>query len=692
MSIESDFADGVAFHQFGKLDQAEACYQQVLRDQPSHAGAMHYLGLIAHQRGSFNLAVERISRAIERSGDSAPPEYHVNLANALKRAGQFDAAQIAYERALSLRPDMALAWFNLGLLQRQLGAIDNAIISLQQACAAAPTQVEAWLELGECYLGRSEDVAAVSCFDRALSLAAKMSGELEIQSRIGRSLVLARRYQSAIKVLERVQASRPNDFDLLLALGCAQSGQSRLTDAERTFGRANKIKPGDIACADNLATVFKDQGQVEQAAGIYRDVLKAEEPDLAVWSNYLFTMLYSDQITPNALYVEHFRAFGLISTIQSEKSLSAPAAPCRKKLKVGYVSADLFNHPVAYFLIGILRHHDPSAVEVFVYDNGVVADGWTQRLKLVAPHWCQIRNLSDQELLQQIERDQIDVLIDLAGHTADNRLAAFSRRAAPVQVSYLGYPFSTATPNMDWRVVDAVVDPPGAENYSTERLWRLPRSYYAYTAPADTPESNGLPAGRNGFLSFGVCSNLAKVTPSTLSHWAKILSAFPGACLHWRAKAFADARVKSRMIDQLVARGVPKKKLFLQAWAESGTRWHFYHQIDIALDTYPYNQATNTCEALWMGVPTLTVAGEMHRSRMGASILTAAGLPDWIIPSPLSIDAWLLGPSRNLTALPQLAELRSGLRGRISSSELFDANQLACLLEEAYREMFARSV
>lgn len=692
MSIESDFAEGVACHQLGNLDQAEACYQQVLRNQPAHAGATHYLGLIAHQRGSFDLAVEKISRAIDLAGEVTPPEFHVNLANALKRTGQLDAAQLAYQRALSLRPEMPLAWFNLGLLQRQLGAIDQAILSLQQACAAAPALAEAWLELGECYLARSEDVAAVSCFDRALNLAAKTPGAHEIEIRIGRSLVLVRRYQSAIKVLERVQAFRPADFDLLLALGCAQSGYGRLTDAERTFGKANKIRPGDIACADNLATVYKDQGQAELAVGIYRDLLGTAEVDAAVWSNYLFTLLYSDREPPGALYFEHLRVFGQSSTAPLPNSVPAPANPGRKKLRIGYVSGDLFNHPVAYFLSGILRHHDPSVVEVFVYDNGLIADEWTQRLKLAVPHWCRIRSLSDQEFLEQIGRDRIDVLIDLAGHTADNRLAVFSRRAAPVQVSYLGYPFSTAAPNMDWRVVDTIVDPPGAENYSTERLWRLPRSYYAYSAPIDAPETNDLPAVKNGFLTFGVCSNLAKVTASTLDHWAKILCAFPGAALQWRAKAFADVRVRSTMIEQLAARGISKKKLFLQPWAESGRRWHFYHQIDAALDTYPYNQATNTCEALWMGVPTLTVAGETHRSRMGASILTAAGLPDWIVSSPQSIDDWLQSASGTFAIPTYLAELRSGLRERIRSSELLDAEQLARLLEEAYCEMFAGSI
>lgn len=691
MTIESDFSDGVVFHQHGQLDQAESCYQRVLLGQPSHAGAMHYLGLIAHQRKFFDLAVERISRAIELSGDSAPAEYHVNLANALKRTGQLDAAQRAYERALFLQPGMALAWFNLGLLQRQLGVNDKAISSLQQACTHAPSLVEAWLELGECYLGRGEDVAAVNCIDRALSLAANGPSAPDIYLRSGRNLVVARRYQSAIKVLERVQAVRPDDFDLLISLGCAQSGYGRLTDAERTFVKAGKIIPGDIACADNLATVYKDQGQTELAVGIYREVLKYSHIDPAVWSNYLFTLLYSDRMTPDALYAEHLRAFGQSSTVEPEKSVPVSEIPRREKLRIGYVSADLFNHPVAYFLSGILRHHDPSAVEVFVYDNGAVSDGWTQQLKLAVPHWRQIRNLSDEELQRQISRDQIDVLVDLAGHTADNRLAAFARRVAPVQVSYLGYPFSSATPNMDWRVVDAMVDPEGAERFSTERLWRLPRSYYAYSAPADTPEINELPADKNGFLTFGVCSNLAKVTATTLDHWASILQAFPGACLQWRAKAFADARVKARMIDSLVARGISKRKIVLQAWVDSGTRWHFYHQIDIALDTFPYNQATNTCEALWMGVPTLTVAGEMHRSRMGASILTAAGLPDWIISSPQSIDAWLLAASGTLTARPRLAALRSGLRERIKSSELFDADQLARLLEDAYREMAARA-
>ena len=696
MGVETIFREGVAQHQAGHLERAEACYQSVLAAQPVHADALHYLGLIAFQRGQFALAVAQIARAIELA-PSPPAEFHVNLGNALKRAGFLDRAEAAYRAAVHSCPDLSAAWFNLALLLRASGDVLGAISALQSACHVPAPLSAAWVELGECHAAGGDDRSALACFEQIMPLLAARQaapGLIGLGIRVGRALVGLARYEPAAKLLEQYRALCPDDIDLLNALGCAQAGLGRLSDAERNLARAHFLRPESVVAADNLACVLKDSGRVEAALAIYRAVLASPGADAGLWSNYLFTLLYSDQLKPEEVLAEYRRVGRSLSPPGSRALAADASARPHRPLRLGYLSGDFRNHPVAYFVAGIFRHHDPAKVDVHVYDNSAVGDSWTERLKALVPRWRSVRGLSDRQLAEQIKQDEIDVLIDLSGHTADNRLAAMALRPAKIQVTYLGYPFSTGVPWIDWRIVDSITDPPGTEDCASERLLRLPRSYYAYSPPDDAPEPSELPMQKNGYLTFGVCSNLAKVSPTTLKIWASLLHSFPQAHLFWRAKAFADPRVRRTMTNALQKFGIDHKRLKLAPWAAHADRWQAFHKIDVALDTYPYNQATNTCEALWMGVPTLSIVGAAHSSRMGASILTDAGLAEWVFGLDDCLNAT---PEWKLTIFPLLerdflAGLRRTLRSRLLQSRLFDTAGAARDIEAACCTMFEASV
>lgn len=696
MSVELTFLDGVALHQAGQLDQAALRYQAVLAADPAHADALHYSGLIAFQRGAPAEAVDLITRAIgfaEQGGRMVPAEYQINLGNALKRTGRVAEALAAYRKAVLIRPDLSAVWFNMALVQRASGALPEAITSLEAACRGAPPLPRAWVELGECFAASGNDSEALRCFEHLLPLFGASPGSAELfdlACRVGRSLVEMGRYDAAVKVLEPLRNARPDDVECLNVLGCALSGLGRLTAAESCLARAHGLVPIDSRITDNLACALKDSGRNQEALALYRDLLEKGPVDAGVWSNYLFTLLYSDRCSVEQVVVEHRRFAQSMMVAGSGAAVShRPESPPHRPLRLAYLSGDLHNHPVAYFMHAFFRCHDPSRVSVSVYDNGAVADEWSARLKQHVKHWRPVRALSDEQLAAQIRHDGIDVLIDLSGHTAENRLAALATHPARVQASYLGYPFSTGLPWIDWRIVDSITDPPGSDLISCERLYRLPRSYYVYSVPDGAPAVSELPAQKNGFLTFGVCSNLAKVTPATLDFWASLLRQSRNARLYWRTRAFADPAVRRSMTEALVQRGIARKRLSLEGWAAHADRWSAFHKVDVALDTYPYNQATNTCESLWMGVPTLSVAGTGHPSRMGASILGEAGLQEWVFefdqyknaPEPFfDRVSSLLDPGR-------LSALRRGLRDRLQQSRLMDGNDAARAIENACQAM-----
>jgi predicted O-linked N-acetylglucosamine transferase (SPINDLY family) len=356
-----------------------------------------------------------------------------------------------------------------------------------------------------------------------------------------------------------------------------------------------------------------------------------------------------------------------------------------RRLRIGYVSPDFGDHPVGRFLLPLLEQHDRSQLEIFCYSNSPANDRLTARLRAGADQWRNIMGLSDESVAGQIRGDAIDILVDLSGHTSGNRLLVFARKPAPVQVSYLGYPATSGLSAIDYRLTDPLSDPPGATDpFHVETLYRLPHTNWCFE-PQASPVLTAPPSTRTGHLTFGSFSNFAKITPPLLQLWRRILDAVSNSRMVLKNSSLQPASVRERIRIHLNAQGINDRVDLLGPQPDYANHLNQYQQMDIALDTFPYNGTTTLCDALWMGVPAITLSGQSHVSRVGLSLLTNIGLPELIAATPdeyvdIAVDL-AKDPHR-------LATLRSTLRDRMTKSPLMDAPKFARDVEAAYRHMW----
>lgn len=358
-----------------------------------------------------------------------------------------------------------------------------------------------------------------------------------------------------------------------------------------------------------------------------------------------------------------------------------------RRLRIGYVSADFRMHSVGYFLSAIFLNHDAASVETFCYSGCTDEDEQTGFFRSHAAHWRSTTGLDDSEFAAQIRTDAIDILVDLSGHTYGHRLEVFARKPAPLQVTWLGYPDTTGLSAIDYRLTDPIVDPPGAaDSASSERLFRLPDGFHCYTAPVAAPDVSRLPAERNGFVTFGSFNNLAKVNHQVLDAWAGVLKEVAGSHLILKSTRLLDPEMRRRVLRLLEHRGIASDRVrLIGKLPTAADHLAVYGEVDIALDTFPYNGATTTCEALWMGVPVVTLAGDRHAGRVGASMLSQVGLQDLV--TERSQD-YIATAARLAADLSALAVLRTGLRGRLAASPLCDGPRFTRQLEAAFRTMW----
>jgi predicted O-linked N-acetylglucosamine transferase (SPINDLY family) len=352
------------------------------------------------------------------------------------------------------------------------------------------------------------------------------------------------------------------------------------------------------------------------------------------------------------------------------------------------VSADFRRHSVAYFVEHVLAAHDRSRFDVWCYATQEKYDAVSERIRSSVDGWVDAGSLSDEELSARIAEDGIDLLVDLSGHTAGNRLPVFARRPARVQATWLGYPTTTGLRAIDFRVSDWAVDPQGYDRFSSERVLRMPASYFCYGAPRESPDPGLPPALATGMVTFGSFNNLAKLSGATMRLWARVLEAVPGSRLLVKSKALVDEHTRDDLRERFERLGVSAERLEFRGWMEE-TSAHLavYNEVDIALDSFPYNGATTTCEALWMGVPVLTLAGESHAARAGSSILRAAGREEWVA----SRTGEFIDKAATLAGDPVLlSRHRAGLRAQLRASELMNVEQFDRALEEHYLQMLAR--
>lgn len=631
----------------GRLADAESSYLDVLRGQPERADAWHLLGVIAYQRGQCDAAIERIARAIELSPQVA--NFYNSLGSVCQKQRRFSDALTAYHRALELQPTSSETHANLAMTLLAMGQMQSAISSLRTVIALDPVNVAAHILLADALRIMGNDDEATTIALRAVELDpadARAHGQLAV-------------------VLRRV---------------------GRTTEAIQACRRALELAPGVAGTNNNLAQLLKDQGRLRDALVCYRRAIQLDPADARTHSNLLFSLHYLDAYDARTVFAEH-RLWA-----ERHGSRDAARAPMvdrnpERRLRLGYVSADLKSHSVAFFLEPLLAAHNRRAFEVVCYSNSFTTDTTTARLRALTDAWHDIASLSDEQAHALIASHAIDILVDLSGHTKGNRLPLFTRKPAPVQVTYLGYPDTTGSDAIDYRFTDARADPPGnTEQFHSEQLLRLRDGFLCYQPPQSCPQVGQLPMLQSGRVTFGSFNKLAKVSPTVIGHWADILAAVANSRLLLKSSTLADSGTREHLRQQFHARGIPAERLELIGWTPATLdHLNLYGEVDIALDTFPYHGTTTTCEALWMGVPVVTLAGPVHVSRVGVSLLHTAGLVELIAESP---QDYVRKAVELATDSDRLTSLRGTLRARVQASPLTDAQRIVSTIEDAYRCMW----
>ena len=467
---------------------------------------------------------------------------------------------------------------------------------------------------------------------------------------------------------------------LVSALAAAEDYESAREEGERLV----RVTPRLAEAHVNLGHVLRNQGYLREALDSYRRALELDPGHAEARSSLLLALNYSTEHSPGDIFSEHL-AFG-------ERCGPAPAAPAPdpawpRRLRIGYVSPDLRSHVVTCFMLPALARHDRERFEIFCYYTYPDADSVTHFLRPLVEHWSDCGRLPDADLAARIRADRIDILVDLAGHMAYQRLNVFAQRPAPVQATYLGYPNTTGLRAVDYRIGDAWVDPPGeSDRYYTERVARLGRAFVCYRPGPDIHEVVRLPASQAGRVTFGCFNNFQKLSEPFYAAAARVLAAVPKSRLLLKARPLASRQVAEAVRARFAAAGISADRLVLRGWSPR-VEDHLgeYREVDIALDSFPYNGTTTTCEAMWMGAPVVTLRGDRHAGRVGASLLNAVGLPELVARDA---DEYVRIAAGLAADLRKLGDLRAGMRDRLRQSPLMDEKGFVGELERCYLEMW----
>jgi predicted O-linked N-acetylglucosamine transferase (SPINDLY family) len=670
---------GIVYVHQRKLQEASDRFRHAVQVQPGLVQAHNNLGNVLREQGRFQEALQSYKAALQLKPDFA--EVHNNLGNVYRDLGELSKAAAGYQQALRLKPNYPEAHNNLGHALQQMGQTQNAIVCFQQALRLRPDFALAHSNLGIAYLqlGQTGDAVA-SCRQGVMH----QPSLPEAHHHLGVALAGQGRLADAVLSFQEALRLKPNYFEAFNDRGVAYAEQGTLEEALASFREAVRIVPTYAEALNNQGNVLKEQGRLDEALPCFQQAVALRPAHMAFHSNLLFALHYHENFDPETVFREHCRwaKQHLPALLPAARPFACDRNPDRP-LHVGYVSPDFRNHVVAFFIEPVLAGHDPQQFQFFAYANVLRPDVTTQRLEALADRWRNIVGLSDAEACDLIRSDGIDILVDLAGHSANNRVTLFARKPAPIQVAHFGYPNTTGLTAIDYRITDAKADPPGmTESWYTEQLVRLPEIAWCYQ-PSTSPEVGALPARQAGHVTFGSLNNLTKVTPAVIALWARIMHAAPGAKL----MLLTQPGGRQRLLEAFQRHGVTPERLLLVGKQTRDKYLELYNAIDIGLDPFPYNGGVTTCDALWMGVPVITLAGNAYVSRQGVSLLTNVHLPELIAATT---DDYVAIAQRLANDLSGLEQMRASLRQHMARSPVVDGLSFTRRLQQAYREMWRR--
>jgi protein O-GlcNAc transferase len=597
-----------------------------------------------HQSGNLAQA-EALYRQILQADPRHAPALHL-LGSLAHQTGHHDAAVALIGQAIAINPLASIFHFNLGLVHKKLRHWTEAAACFQQALQINPQHVDASIYLGQVFIEQGQLAEAIECHRQALYI-------------------------------------NPNHSGLHVNMGNAYVAKGLLDEAEECFRQALAVDRYHAGAHLNLGNTLLDQGRLDKALASYQNALAANPSLHDAHSNLVYTLHFCPDLEPADLLKEHRRwnqlyAQPLAKFLQPHDNDKAP----ERRLRIGYLSPELRAHPVGRFLLPLLQNHDQANFEIFCYSAVQVPDQVTDHCRAHADVWRDCQAASDEQIAGMIRQDRIDILVDLTMHMAGRRLLVFARKPAPIQVCYLAYCGTTGLDTMDYRFTDPYLDPPAHERFYTEKSIHLPETYWCYHPLVKTPEVATPPALVAGQVTFGCLNNFCKVTSPTLESWALLLSQVPNS----RLILFAGAgRHRERVRGVFANHDVAAERIQFMSGVPLAEYFRFYGDIDIALDPFPYGGGTTTCDALWMGVPVVSLAGAAAVGRGGLSILSNIGLPELVASS---IEEYIRIAVKLARDLPRLAEVRAGLRERMLQSPLMNAPRFARNVEAAYRAMW----
>ncbi|TWU13130.1 TPR repeat-containing protein YrrB [Symmachiella macrocystis] len=628
--------------------------------------------------GDYRQAVECYHQVLAVSPDLA--EAHNNLGVALKRQQQFDDAGVAFQRAVAARPDFVDAYVNLGDTLRQLDRLEEARICLQAALDIDPNCPAAYNNLGIVQRRLGDNDAAIQSFQQALRL---QPNHASAADNLGNVLAQTNRLEEAEVQFAQAACTDAQALSAHNHMGLLRQRQGRLREAEQEFQTAIQLDASSATAHLNLGVLYLYEGRVKEAQYCFRQTLQLQPQFIKAHSNLLISLGYDPGVDLDELFDEHLRWQQQHAADIPHITTHANSPQPRRRLRIGYISIDFRRHPVASFIEPILKLRNTSEVEVVCYSDVPAPDAVTERLEKLADEWHNVAGMADAELVERIQQDGIDVLVDLAGHTAGNRLLVFAQKPAPVQFSMLGYGNTTGLTTIDCRITDAICDSPEEPCRHTETLVRIPAGSFTFAPPQSAPDVQPPPALKNRYVTFGSCNKLAKIGPDVIAVWAEILAAIPNSRLRLKNGAFGDEKVRQRFHELFRQHHIPAERIQFQGFVESEEE-HLaaYHHVDVALDPFPYTGATTTCEALWMGVPVVTLRGANYVGRMSAGILNQTGYGYLTAASKPQYISTAIGIASDVA---QLSEIRNDLRQQLQSSSLCQPEPIVAEIESAYR-------
>jgi protein O-GlcNAc transferase len=637
----------------GNLAHAEQLCSKVLQEEPDNPLILYFLGLIHLKLKNYDSAIQYVRKSLLVYADNADA-YHV-LGKAFHEKGEFEEAIKCYKETIRLNPNYAEAFNNIGNILKATGRLDEAMAYYQRAIELDPRLAIAYFNLGIVHDQKGN-------FDEAMGY---------------------------LKKALQIDPRHLNSYGIL---GTILQKKGLHDEAIKYYRRILELNPKHADAYNNLGFAFQEKGNPREAQKYYTEAIRIKPDHYPYYGNLLLSINYTTDRDAQAVFNEHLQfakrfAEHLVPSIPPHGNKPTLNRP----LRIGYVSPDFRTQSVGFFIEPVLSLHNHREFAIFCYANfppyREQGDTMTNRMKGYADYWRNIFDMSDEAVTELVRRDEIDILVDLAGHSGYNRILVFARQPAPVQVSWLGYPNTTGLSTIHYRIVDNYTDPPGmTDQFYTEKLIRMPECFLCYSPYTESPAVGELPSGTNSHTTFGSFNVLAKMTPEVIALWSQIMKRIPNSRLILKTKSLADNPTRQYIKDLFLRCGITEDRLELYSWIPTFKQHQeLYNRIDIGLDTFPYNGTTTTCDAMWMGVPVVTLEGNTHVSRVGVSLLSNVGQSELIARThdeyvEIAVN---LAQDRN-----KLRALRSELRNMLAHSPLTDAKLFTLNLEHCYKQMW----